>query len=118
MLERTKKRLTKKPLEARFIGSRDKIGKLRDYAKEIGVVEATDTVTIAEAFPGYEENPQGMVLKGARHREGFTQRELADLTGIPQRHLSELENGKRQMGREWARKLADALNVSDYRMLL
>ena len=118
MLERMKKLRTEKLLEARFIGSRDQIVKLRDYAKEIGLIEATETVTVAEAFPGYEENPQGMVLKGARHREGLTQREVAELTGIPQRHLSELENGKRQMGREWARKLAVALNVSDYRMLL
>lgn len=118
MLERMKKRRTEKPLEAHFIGSRDKIIKLRDFAKEIGLIEAGETVTIAEAFPGYEENPQGMVLKGARHREGLTQRELAELTGIPQRHLSELENGKRQMGREWAKKIAGALNVSDYRMLL
>lgn len=52
MLERMKKRRTEKPLEARFFGSRDKIIKLRDFAKQIGLIEAAETVTIAEAFPG------------------------------------------------------------------
>lgn len=118
MLEHTKKHRIEKALEARFVGSRDKIVKLRDFAREIGLVEATGTVTIEEAFPGYAENAQGMALRGARYREGMTQRQLAALTGIPQRHISELENGKRQMGRDWARKLAEALRVSDYRVLL
>ncbi|MBJ6750371.1 helix-turn-helix domain-containing protein [Geomonas anaerohicana] len=118
MLERTKKHPTDQKAEARFIGSQDKISMLRHYAKEIGVLEASEYVTVEEAYPGYAENAQGMALKGARHREGMTQRQLAELTGIPQRHISELESGKRQMGREWARKLAQALNVTDYRVLL
>ena len=118
MLEHTKKHRTEKPLEARFIGSHEKIVKLRDYAKQIGLVEAGDTVAVEEAFPGYAENPLGMALRGARYREGVTQRRLAEMTGIPQRHISELESGKRQMGREWARKLAEALHVSDYRVFL
>ena len=118
MLERTKRHRTEKPLEVRFVGSLEKIGKLRDYAKEIGLLEATDTITVAEAFPGYAENPLGMALRGARYREGMTQRQLAEISGIPQRHISELENGKRQMGREWAKKLAEALHVTDYRVFL
>jgi len=118
MLGHTKKHRIDKPLEARFVGSREKIDQLRDYAKKIGLLETSDAVTIAEAFPGYAENPLGMALRGARYREGLTQRQLAELTGIPQRHISELETGKRRMGREWASKLAAALHVSDYRMFL
>ena len=118
MLGHTKKRPTETPLEARFIGSQEKIGKLRDYARSIGVHETTDTIALEDAFPEYAENPVGMALRGARYREGVTQRQLAEMTGIPQRHISELENGKRQMGREWAKKLAEALHVSDYRVFL
>ncbi|WP_129126631.1 helix-turn-helix domain-containing protein [Geomonas oryzae] len=118
MLERTKKPPTDNKAEARFIGSQDKISMLRHYAKEIGVLEASEHLTVEEAFPGYAENPKGMALKGARHREGLTQRQLAELTGIPQRHISELESGKRQMGKEWARRVSKALNVSDYRVFL
>jgi ribosome-binding protein aMBF1 (putative translation factor) len=118
MLARTKKHPTEKPLEIRFIGNREKIGKLRDYAKKIGVHDATDSVTVEEAFPSYAVNPLGLALRGARYREGITQRQLTELTGIPQRHISEMESGKRQIGRERAKKLADALHVSDYRMFL
>ena len=57
-------------------------------------------------------------MRGARYREGVTQRQLAELTGIPQRHISEMESGKRQIGRENAKKLATALHVSDYRVFL
>lgn len=78
----------------------------------------SECVTVEEAFPSYAINPLGMALRGARSREVMTQRQLADLVGIPQRHISEMECGKRQIGRERARKLAQALHVSDYRVFL
>ncbi|GFO56099.1 hypothetical protein GMSM_31060 [Geomonas sp. Red276] len=118
MLERTKKHRTENQLEARFVGSREEIGKLREYAKQIGAKESDGGVTIQEAFPGYADNAGGMAIRGARFREGLTQRQVAEATGIPQRHISELENGKRQIGKEWAKRLAKALNVGDYRLFL
>ena len=57
------------------------------------------------------------VLRGARSKEELTQARLAELTGIPQRHISEMENGKRTIGKEAAKKLAKALNT-DYRVFL
>jgi transcriptional regulator with XRE-family HTH domain len=39
------------------------------------------------------------------------------MTGIARRHISEMENGKRSIGKEIARKLAKALNC-DYRVFL
>jgi transcriptional regulator with XRE-family HTH domain len=57
------------------------------------------------------------MLQGARYREGFTQVQLSALTGIPRRHISEMEHGKRPIGRETAKKLAKALKV-DYRVFL
>jgi len=118
MLGHTKKRHTENPLEARFVGTREKIGKLKDYARQIGLQDASDSLSIAEAFPAYGENPLGLALRGARHREGMTQRVLAEATGIPQRHISEMESGKRQIGRERAKKIAEALHVPDYRVFL
>jgi transcriptional regulator with XRE-family HTH domain len=56
-------------------------------------------------------------LAGARHREGLTQRELAEKSGIAQRHISEMENGKRPIGKKNAKALATALNA-DYRAFL
>ena len=56
-------------------------------------------------------------IAGLRHREGMTQIELSEKTGIPRRHISEMENGKRPVGKVIARRLAKVLNV-DMRLLL
>jgi DNA-binding XRE family transcriptional regulator len=57
------------------------------------------------------------VLRGARSKAEITQTRLSELTGIPQRHISEMERGKRPIGKESARKLATALST-DYRVFL
>jgi hypothetical protein len=91
----------------------------RGKGEKLRLHETFEAVTIAEAFPGYGENPLGMALRGAGRREGLTQRQLAEMTGMPQRrHISEMETGKRQIGKERARRLAEALRVSDYRFFL
>ena len=59
----------------------------------------------------------GTLLSGARYREDMTQVELSERTGIPRRHISEMENGKRPIGKANARKLAEALDI-DPRLLL
>ena len=59
----------------------------------------------------------GVFLAGARHREGMTQEQLAKATGIPRRHLSEMENNKRPIGKQNARKLSEALHVDPRRFL-
>lgn len=64
-----------------------------------------------------EAERPGRMLRAARTREDLTQTQLARLTGIPQRHLSEMEQGKRTIGKERAKTLAKALNV-DYRLFL
>ena len=71
-----------------------------------------ESVPWREAFPdmGHTGDP-GVFLAGGRHKEGFSQRKLAELTGIPQRHISEMENGQRPIGKKTAHKLAKALNV-------
>lgn len=59
----------------------------------------------------------GRLLAGARSKEGLTQRQLATLTGIPQWHISEMENGKRPIGKTKAKLFGKALKI-DYRLLL
>ena len=73
--------------------------------------------TVAEVFPEYLGKEQQTSLKAYRTREGLTQKQLAELTGIPQHHISEMENGKRGIGKERAKKLAEKLNC-DYRQFL
>lgn len=116
MLGHTKKRHTEMA-EARFIGTPESIRRLRELAKEAGATDVSDSIPWRDAFPEFKENEVGTLLSGYRSREGMTQTELSRLTGIPQRHISEMEHGKRIIGKETARKLAKALNA-DYRSFL
>ena len=59
----------------------------------------------------------GACLRGGRVKEGLTQAQLAERIGVPQRHISEMEHGKRPIGKQNARKLADALKVDARRFL-
>ncbi len=58
-----------------------------------------------------------IALRGARYREGFSQKELAKRTGITQDNISKMENGKRPIGEKVAKKLAKALNI-DFELLI
>lgn len=59
----------------------------------------------------------GLALRGARYREGISQKELAKRCGISQENLSRMENGKRAIGEKVAKKLAKTLHV-DHRLFL
>ena len=112
---------------ARFTGTPEDIKRFRQAAKKYNVVDVTDeklnsaikegNSTVDEVFPDLAHNRTGVILRGYRSREDLTQKQLSEMTGIPQRHISELEHGKRQAGKEWAKKLAAALNC-DYRRFL
>ena len=114
MLEHTKKRHTE---TAYFVGPAKKLQELRKYAAKIGLAESSDSIPWRDAFPEFKGNEAGTLISGYRHREGLTQMQLAEATGIPQRHISEIERGKRIIGKERAKILAEALHC-DYRGLL
>lgn len=117
MLEPTKKRRTD-TVEIRFRGPADKMDEAAKMLSRLGFVDAEAPTPWREAFPEYsDEQVPGVSLAGVRYREGMSQRKLAELTGIPQRHISEMENGKRPIGKERAKKLAEVLHT-DYRVFL
>ncbi len=70
-----------------------------------------------QVLPYSNDELPGVFLAGARYREGLTQAQLAEATGIPSRHISEMEHGKRPIGKQTARKLAEALKVAPRRFL-
>ena len=76
----------------------------RPWRDVLGDLRPTDTIPSS-------------ILRGSRVKEDLTQVQLSAMTGIPRRHLSEMEHGKRTIGKETARKLARALNC-DYRIFL
>ena len=65
----------------------------------------------------YSDFKPATALRGARKREALTQKQLAKELSISQNHISEMENGKRPIGKEMAKRLAKILNV-DYRVFL
>jgi DNA-binding XRE family transcriptional regulator len=85
-------------------------------AKERAIELEERTYSVAEVFPEYIGKESQVALRAYRTREGRTQKQLSALTGIPQHHISEMETGKRSIGKERAKKLADALHCN-YRQL-
>ena len=59
----------------------------------------------------------GVLLKGLRYREGLSQVEFAKKLNISQTNLSAMENGKRTIGKEVAKRVADLFGL-DYRIFL
>ena len=117
MQEHTKKPPTE-TVELRFLGPIVNMARAIETLKPLGFMYASDSVPWREAYPEYsEEQLIGKALAGARCREGLTQIQLSELTGIPQRHISEMENGKRPIGKEMAKRLGKALNIS-YKVFL
>ncbi len=117
MQAHTKKHPTE-TVELRFIGPIVNIARAIESLKPLGFVDTSDSVPWLEAFPEYkDEDLPSVCLRGSRYKEGLTQRQLSDITGIPQRHISEMENGKRSIGKEMAKRLGKALNIG-YRVFL
>lgn len=117
MQAHTKKHPTE-AVEIRFIGPIVNITRAIETLKPLGFVDMSDSFPWREAYPECSEAQLiGKALVGARYREGLTQIELSELTGIPQRHISEMENGKCLIGKEMAKRLGKTLNIS-YKVFL
>jgi len=94
------------------------IARAIEALKPLGFVDVSDSTPWRDAYPECSERQLiGKALAGARYREGLTQVQLSELTAIPQRHISEMESGKRPIGKEMAKRLRKALNIG-YRAFL
>ncbi|MFI5334229.1 MAG: transcriptional regulator [Chlamydiales bacterium] len=59
----------------------------------------------------------GLMLRGSRYKADLTQQQVADALGISQHHISEMESGKRPIGKVMALRLG-RLFKTDYRQFL
>jgi DNA-binding XRE family transcriptional regulator len=113
MLAHTRKHHTEEAVEIRFIGPKSNRYKACDALSALGFHAATDLIPARELFPdSTDEQMPGRCLSGARYREGITQKQLSEMTGIPQAHISAMENGKRPIGKKTARLFGAALNLN------
>ena len=113
MLARTKKRPIEGLVPLQLMVHPANVAAITRYAEQL---EQSESVPWREVA-GRRGSVPASVLRGARGRAGLPQTRLSELTGIPQRHISEMEREKRPLGRETARKLAMALDL-DYRLFL
>lgn len=58
-----------------------------------------------------------IALKGLRSREGLSQAALGKIIGTAQTHISQMELGKRPIGKTLAKRLADIFKT-DYHLFL
>ena len=88
------------------------------YDKVLKMLEGYDC-EVERAIPTEEllDQTPGTMLRGARFKEDMTQVQLTAASGIPRRHISDMENNRRPIGKQTARKLAEVLRV-DYRVFL
>ena len=117
MLDRTKKHRTDMT-ELTFRGPEKNKEKAIRALFKLGFTETSDSIPWRDAFPGFDENNlPGVNLRAARQRESLTQIELSKRTGVPQRHISEMENGKRPIGKKNDQIFSEALGIG-YRVFL
>jgi len=127
MSAHTKARLTKqaackvviempgKAKKLTFVPARH-LQKLEDFLEKYGESESIPWEELAKnRIAKYKKS--GLALRGARYREGFTQKELSKCTRISQENLSKMENGQRVIGEKVAKKLAKALRI-DFELLI
>jgi DNA-binding XRE family transcriptional regulator len=117
MLERMKELTTTEYVEMRYRIPINRLAEIQEVMASYGAEESKkdcESVPWKEVYPDF--NPS-IALRGARKRENLTQQALAQLVGVNQTHISEMENRKRPIGKEMAKRLAAVLNV-DYRIFL
>jgi len=75
---------------------------------------SNNSLPLEKVFPGLHP---GCAIRGLRLREGLTQAQLSGLIGVKRNNLSEMENGKRPIGKNMAKRLAKVLRT-DYKVFL
>lgn len=100
--------LTRKPHTEGMVSLTVVVPAGRADAVTMAIKEALEpNVSADRVFP---ESSPGKVLRGARGLKEMTQRQLAKLAGVRPAHISDMENGRRPISREMARKFGCILD--------
>ncbi len=115
----TKKRPTDNNVKVVLYGPKEQKDNFLQTAKRFQFEETAKPVNAMEALNEYidREYLPGITLKVHRKNANLTQKTLADKLGVKQHHISEMENNKRPIGKELAKKIAAAFHT-DYREYL
>jgi len=106
------RRASAKTISMNFKVPIEKRNDVLDAMQRLGISYDDD-----EEYVSVDPVPAGEALKGFRAMHGWTQAQLAEMTGISQRHISQMERGKLPIGKERAKRLAAAFGAN-YRAFL
>ncbi|MBF0209140.1 MAG: helix-turn-helix transcriptional regulator [Oligoflexia bacterium] len=102
-----------------FIVPRDRANGIVNLLQDFEVSKDQQTISWRDSVDDLTQKytESGVALKGARAKENLSQRELAGKLGIPQSHISDMECGRRTIGKSMAKRLAKVLKVG-YKIFL
>ena len=114
--------LTRKPLirvsilddtPRTFLIPRSEVKNVIRLIEKKAIQEEGDSVPWQEAFQERFKKigKPAIMIRGARTKEGMSQVQLAKKLGIDQADLSKMENGKRTIGKNMAKKLGKILRI-------
>lgn len=102
-----------------FLVPRDRAEGVVKLIQDFEVSENKKTLSwrepVSDLIESYTE--PGVALRGARIKAGLSQNELATKLGMPQSHISDMENGRRTIGKKMAQRLSKVLKVG-YKIFL
>lgn len=100
-------------------GPKDHKNKILNAAKRYQFKEETASILALDALSEYVDLKKlpGISLRVHRENAKLTQKGLAEKISVKQHHISEMENSKRAIGKELAKKIAVVLRT-DYREYL
>lgn len=90
---------------------------MRKVSKTITKVSSNLSAKDLVAHLDKKYTKAGALLKGARYRENLTQAQLAKKINVAQADLSKMENGKRPIGKNIAKRIEKVCGVN-YRYFL
>lgn len=86
-------------------------------AEKYRISERTISADIVFAALDNKYSKPGALLQGIRAREGLTQTEMATILEVTQSDISQMEKGKRKIGRIIAKRIEEEFDV-DYKSFL
>ena len=103
----------------KFIIPRNASEKLLSFLEALQSDDESNLIPADEVFKNIDKKygKVGVTIRGFRVRDKLTQKDLAKKLNIHQTHISQIENGKRVIGKKLAQKLAKVFHTN-YRLFL
>lgn len=98
----------------------DDISALIQYALRLAAPKDKNEIEDEKVYPienFVDEITPGRALLGLRYRENMTQKQLAEKLGLKQSHVSEMENNRRPISVQMAKKISKVFGVG-YKVFL